>query len=80
MTDAAFSEVYDTLIDPVSAELPSSVYVYKFQFEGDVASMKTTVHWKFDGPMTGTNSQKVVFRSERQLLIIFFKGHSIWMI
>lgn len=33
------SDVYDAVIDPIAAELPSSVFVYKFEFEGNLHSM-----------------------------------------
>lgn len=41
MSDAAYSEVYDTLIDLISPNYP--VYVVKFQYEGEVALIKPAV-------------------------------------
>ncbi|XP_065202716.1 esterase E4-like isoform X2 [Planococcus citri] len=39
-TDAAFSDIYDTMIDFVA---PSATYVYKFEFEGEIKSTKDTI-------------------------------------
>ncbi|XP_065211386.1 esterase FE4-like [Planococcus citri] len=40
ITDAALSDVYDTLINVISADLPSSVYVYNFLYDGKLCTMK----------------------------------------
>ncbi|XP_065202770.1 esterase E4-like [Planococcus citri] len=41
LSDAALSDVYDSLINVVSADLPSSVYVYNFHYDGKLCTMKT---------------------------------------
>ncbi|XP_065211383.1 esterase FE4-like [Planococcus citri] len=40
ITDIALSDVYDTLINVISADLPSSVYVYNFLYDGKLCTMK----------------------------------------
>ncbi|XP_065202723.1 esterase E4-like [Planococcus citri] len=40
-TDITMSDVYETLIDIIAADSLSSVFVYKFEFEGAIATTKT---------------------------------------
>lgn len=46
-TDATYSDVYDVLINPIATDLPSSVFLYKFQFEsyGDVNTLKDQIKY-----------------------------------
>ena len=37
------SDVYDSVINPISTDLPSSVFVYSFEFEGNIHSINTTL-------------------------------------
>ncbi|XP_065202760.1 esterase E4-like isoform X2 [Planococcus citri] len=52
-TDIFMSDAYDTVINPVAANLPSSVYIYKFQFEGNIHSMNTILKTRFTEPLKG---------------------------
>lgn len=52
-TDAAFSDVYDTLINPLAADMPSSVFVYKFLYEGDIPTMKEKIAEVFSEKVSG---------------------------
>lgn len=52
-TDAAFSEIYDTLINIIAIDLPSSVYIYKFLFDGDVSSYKDVIVPLLEEPLEG---------------------------
>lgn len=47
------SDVHDTVIDPIAAELPSSVFVYKFEFEGSLYSMNLLFKDMIDEPIKG---------------------------
>ncbi|XP_065211405.1 esterase E4-like [Planococcus citri] len=40
LTDAALSDVYDSLINEISTDLPSSVFVYNFLYDGNMCVMK----------------------------------------
>ncbi|XP_065216698.1 esterase E4-like [Planococcus citri] len=51
-SDICISDVYDTLIDVVAAQQPSSVFVYKFEFEGKLKTMKELV--SLDEQLPGT--------------------------
>ncbi|XP_065222437.1 esterase E4-like [Planococcus citri] len=53
-SDIAASDLYPTLVDVVAADLPSSVYVYKFEFQGNVPKMKDVFQFVFDEPLDGT--------------------------
>lgn len=52
-TDIALSDVYDSVINIVAADLPTSVYVYKFNFEGSIGTMKERVLEVVDEPLEG---------------------------
>ncbi|XP_065202786.1 esterase FE4-like [Planococcus citri] len=52
ITDAVFSEVYDTLIDPISQSYP--VYVYKFQYPGEISLFRRAVLQGLSEPVNGT--------------------------
>ncbi|XP_065202737.1 esterase E4-like [Planococcus citri] len=51
-TGAMISDVYDTLINVVSPE--ASVYAYKFQFEGDIRTVKNSFINLYDERLPGT--------------------------
>ncbi|XP_065202744.1 esterase E4-like [Planococcus citri] len=51
-TGAMISDVYDTLINVVSPEAP--VYAYKFQFEGEILTIKNGLMNLFDERLPGT--------------------------
>ncbi|XP_065202784.1 esterase FE4-like [Planococcus citri] len=53
-TDMAYSDAYNTLINVIAADLPSSVYVYKFTFEGNACTLKDKLMGLFDEPIEGT--------------------------
>ncbi|XP_065211455.1 esterase E4-like [Planococcus citri] len=53
LTDAALSDVYDTLINVISADLPSSVFVYKFNFVGNAFTINEYISSQFDEPLKG---------------------------
>ncbi|XP_065202753.1 esterase E4-like isoform X2 [Planococcus citri] len=53
-TDISISDIYNTIINPISKDLPSSVFVYKFEFEGNIHSMNTTLKNMIDEPIKGT--------------------------
>ncbi|XP_065202780.1 esterase E4-like isoform X2 [Planococcus citri] len=54
LTDIALSDVYDSLINIIAADLPDSVFVYKFQFEGNAGTMKDRIYQMMDEPLEGT--------------------------
>ncbi|XP_065202781.1 esterase E4-like [Planococcus citri] len=43
LTDAALSDVYDSLINVIAADLPSSVFVYNFHYDGALDGMKVKI-------------------------------------
>ncbi|XP_065202732.1 esterase E4-like [Planococcus citri] len=43
LDDVILSDLYDTLVNIIATELPSSTFVYKFCFDGEINSMKTVV-------------------------------------
>ncbi|XP_065202773.1 esterase E4-like [Planococcus citri] len=53
ITDIALSDVYDSLINVISADLPSSTYVYKFQYNGQLCTMKNRVSPLLEKPVEG---------------------------
>ncbi|XP_065202785.1 juvenile hormone esterase-like [Planococcus citri] len=53
-TDISLSDVYDSVINVVAADLPNSVYVYKFGFEGNIGTMKDRIREAVDEPLEGT--------------------------
>ncbi|XP_065222438.1 esterase FE4-like [Planococcus citri] len=53
-TDIGFSDLYPSLIDAVAADSPSSVYVYKFEFQGNVPKLKDLYQFVFEEPLDGT--------------------------
>ncbi|XP_065202747.1 esterase E4-like [Planococcus citri] len=53
-SDISMSEIYDTVINPISKDLPSSVFVYLFEFEGNIFTMNTTLKTVLDEPLKGT--------------------------
>ncbi|XP_065202764.1 esterase E4-like isoform X2 [Planococcus citri] len=54
LTDAALSDVYDSLINVVSADLPSSVFVYNFAYDGKLCIMKHNFEPLLQDPLKGT--------------------------
>ncbi|XP_065202789.1 esterase E4-like [Planococcus citri] len=53
-SDVSMFDVYETVINPISEDLPSSVFVYKFEFEGNIHSMNATLNSMIDEPIKGT--------------------------
>ena len=53
LTDMALSDVYDSIINVISAHLPESVYVYKFQFDGNAGTLKDRIVQMMDEPLMG---------------------------
>lgn len=49
----AFSDVYETLIDLISADLPTSVFVYKFEFQGNLATFGDIFKNALEEPLNG---------------------------
>ena len=49
----AYSDVYNTLINVIADELPTSVYVYKFTFEGNACTMRDKLMPLIDVPIEG---------------------------
>ncbi|XP_065219197.1 esterase E4-like [Planococcus citri] len=54
LSDIALSDVYDTLINPTSLNPSLSAYVYRFEFEGSIITMKEGVLEIMDQPIDGT--------------------------
>ena len=50
----ALSDVYDSLINVIAADLPTSVYVYKFEFEGSIGTMKRIMEEQVNESFQGT--------------------------
>lgn len=55
LTDMAFSEIYDTVINPAAVEYPSSVYCYKFEYVGEIALVKHMVTKLLNEAVEGGN-------------------------
>ncbi|XP_065202766.1 esterase FE4-like [Planococcus citri] len=53
-TDIILSDVYDTLINVIANDFPESVYVFEFNFEGDVYTIKTAVKDVLGEKLEGT--------------------------
>lgn len=53
LSDAALSDVYDSLINVISADLPSSVYLYKFKYDGKLCTMKSKLANLLEKPLQG---------------------------
>ncbi|XP_065208406.1 esterase FE4-like [Planococcus citri] len=53
-TDLANSDLYNTLLNVMAKDLPESVYVYKFTFEGNANSLKEKLNVLFEEPVQGT--------------------------
>ncbi|XP_065218873.1 esterase E4-like isoform X1 [Planococcus citri] len=53
-TDIALSDVYNSLINIVAEDLPSSVFVYRFDYEGSIPTMKERIASQLDEPLKGT--------------------------
>lgn len=53
LTDVSLSGVYDTLIDVVSSDPTSPVYVYHFEYDGKLNSMKNEVEKYLTKPLKG---------------------------
>ncbi|XP_065202729.1 esterase FE4-like [Planococcus citri] len=51
-SDISMSDIYDTLIDVIAADLPSSVFVFKFEFEGKLITLKDAGN--FEERISGT--------------------------
>ncbi|XP_065202717.1 esterase E4-like [Planococcus citri] len=51
LTDAIFCDVYDSLLDLVSSELP--VYVYKFQYDAECGGLKNRVFYLIQDHIDG---------------------------
>lgn len=47
------SDVYDTLINVIASTPESPVYVYRFQFEGDMKTMKAAFINLYDERLEG---------------------------
>lgn len=55
LTDAALSDVYDTLINATATEdEPSSVFVYKFNFVGNAFTLNEYLSKQLEEPLKGT--------------------------
>lgn len=55
-TDMALSGVYDSLINVIAQDLPSSVYVYRFEFEGSIPTSKEKIVAQLDEPLKGISN------------------------
>ncbi|XP_065208408.1 esterase E4-like isoform X2 [Planococcus citri] len=53
-TDLANSDLYKTLLDVVAKDLPESVYVYKFTFEGNACTLKDKLSVLLEESVQGT--------------------------
>ncbi|XP_065217623.1 esterase E4-like isoform X4 [Planococcus citri] len=53
-TDMALSDAYDSLINIIARDLPSSAYVYRFDFEGSIPTIKERIMAQLDEPLKGT--------------------------
>lgn len=53
LTDIALSDVYDTLINPITTNQSSPAYVYRFEFEGSADTMKNALLKVMDEPIEG---------------------------
>ncbi|XP_065215837.1 esterase E4-like [Planococcus citri] len=53
LTDIALSDVYDSVINVISADLPSSVYVYNFHYDGKLCVMKAQIERSLKEPLPG---------------------------
>ncbi|XP_065202782.1 esterase E4-like [Planococcus citri] len=53
-TDMAYSDVYNTLINVIAKDLPSSVYVYKFTFEGNAGTLRDALIGSLGESVEGT--------------------------
>ncbi|XP_065202787.1 esterase B1-like [Planococcus citri] len=54
LDDAAYSDLYDTLIDAVSADLPDSAFVYSFEYVGEINDMRGICSSLIDGHLEGS--------------------------
>ncbi|XP_065202765.1 esterase E4-like [Planococcus citri] len=54
LSDISYSDVYDSLLNVISAELPSSVFIYKFQYDGNLCVMKAKIQPNLDEPLQGS--------------------------
>ncbi|XP_065217622.1 esterase E4-like isoform X3 [Planococcus citri] len=53
-TDIALSDVYDSFINIIARDLPSSTYVYRFDFEGSIPTIKEKIMSRLEEPLKGT--------------------------
>ncbi|XP_065202719.1 esterase E4-like isoform X2 [Planococcus citri] len=53
-TDIILSDLYDSLVDIIADDLPSSVFVYKFEFEGDIPTTKSLLKHNYDEELPGS--------------------------
>ncbi|XP_065219358.1 juvenile hormone esterase-like [Planococcus citri] len=53
-TDVALSDVYDAVINVIAADRPESVFVYRFDYEGNFSTMKDRVLALIDEPLEGS--------------------------
>ncbi|XP_065219165.1 carboxylesterase 1D-like [Planococcus citri] len=53
-TDISLSDLYESLINVVAEDLPSSVFVYRFNYEGSIPTMKERIKGQLDVPLKGT--------------------------
>ncbi|XP_065218913.1 uncharacterized protein LOC135844603 [Planococcus citri] len=53
-TDISLSDLYESLINVVAEDLPSSVFVYRFNYEGSIPTMKERIMGQLDAPLKGT--------------------------
>ncbi|XP_065202724.1 esterase FE4-like [Planococcus citri] len=54
LTDMAYSDIYNTLINVVAKDLPSSAYVYKFTFEGNAGTLRDVLIGSLGESVEGT--------------------------
>ncbi|XP_065219224.1 esterase E4-like [Planococcus citri] len=53
-TDISLSDMYDSVVNVVAEDLPSSVFVYRFDYEGSIPTMKERLVSQLDEPLKGT--------------------------
>ena len=52
----ANSDLYNTLINVIARDLPSSAYVYKFDFEGNACTMRDKLIVLMDESIEGVSA------------------------
>ena len=61
ISDAALSDIYDSLINVISADLPSSVYVYNFHYDGELCAMKANCSKRMEKALKGKKEKLVLY-------------------